>query len=477
MINLLAENIRQHETHSALFGQTGPHAPVVQLDLDAIIVPASRSAAHLDHAVTLARAAGCWLLVLCSQKLRSTEVKELLAARSFHKAIVIDLPPEYSHELLKFPGLLSLKNELPQACDLYVTDLSMKRNIGLVLARMLEWRRIFFLDDDIRDITYSDLKSTVNMLGSFPVAGLWVTDFPDNSIVCHANRITAGSQDVFVSGAVLAVDCDADIGFFPDIYNEDWLFFFDDASQGRLANSFLKATQLCYYPFANARRAAWQEFGDVLAEGLYALLHLDLPVGQATREYWACFLEARRNFLEVIITRSNNVHLGMRSEMLLSVQRALKCLLTIKPDLCERYVRLWRQDLADWKQRAAGIPKMPSIDAALQEMRLGPPMSSTGPAQPCRDETTAIIMAGPVAIPRSDTLKELWEYASASQFSSVIPDTKPFPVPTTDYSEAMLAAKTNGVNSLWSVYEADGRQRRQRLGTAVARLCPCLRAN
>ena len=109
----------------------------------------------------------------------------------------------------------------------------MKRNIGLVLAKMLGWRRIFFLDDDIRDITYPDLQRTVDMLGSFSAAGMWVTEFPDNSIVCHANRVTGGSQDVFVSGAALAVDCESDIGFFPDIYNEDWLFFFDAASKGR----------------------------------------------------------------------------------------------------------------------------------------------------------------------------------------------------------------------------------------------------
>ena len=172
----------------------------------------------------------------------------------------------------------------------------MKRNIGLALARMLGWQRIFFLDDDIRDIAYPDLQRTVDMLGSFSAAGMWVTEFPDNSIVCHANRMTEGSQDVFVSGAALAVDCDSDIGFFPDIYNEDWFFFFDAASKGQLGNSYLKATQLVYYPFANAERAAWQEFGDVLAEGLYALLHLDMDVGQATSAYWAHFLEATAEF-------------------------------------------------------------------------------------------------------------------------------------------------------------------------------------
>ena len=246
-LNPFARAIKQHETHSALTGLTGPQdAARADLDLDAIIVPASRPAAHLDHAITLARAANCWLLVLCSKQLHMAEVNEFLAARSYHKAIVIDLPPGYSHPLLEFPGLLSIRGELPEACRYYVTDLSIKRNIGLLMARMLQWKRIFFLDDDIRDITYPALQKTVNMLGSFSTAGLWVTEFPDNSIACHANRITEGAQDVFVSGAAMAVDCNADIGFFPDIYNEDWLFFFDDASQGQLANSCLKATQLVY---------------------------------------------------------------------------------------------------------------------------------------------------------------------------------------------------------------------------------------
>jgi hypothetical protein len=409
-MNPFAEGIRQHDTHSMLTSMAEPRdAPFASLGLDAIVVPASRPAAHLDHAVTLARAAGCWLLILCSGRLDSTEVVKFLAARSYYKTIAIDLPHDYSHNLLCFPELLAINSEMPEACSLYTTDLSMKRNIGLVLARMLGWRRIFFLDDDIRDITYPSLQRTVDMLGSFSAAGLWVTDFPDNSIVCHANRETGGSQDVFVSGAALTVDCESDIGFFPDIYNEDWLFTFDHASAGKLANSSLEATQLCYYPFAAARRAAWQEFGDVIAEGLYTLLHLGLDVTRATREYWRYFLEARRNFLEAILTRLPSAHPRLRGEIQMSVQQAEKCLQTIKPDLCERYVQAWRHDLADWKQRAAEIPAMPSIEAALLEMGLTPVMSAggTGRTPPRWAEATPKIKAGQVTIPRFDTLKEM----------------------------------------------------------------------
>jgi hypothetical protein len=342
----------------------------------------------------------------------------------------------------------------------------------------LLWRRVFFLDDDIRDITYQDLQTTINMLGSFSAAGLWVTEFPDNSIVCHANRMTEGTQDVFVSGAALAVDCDADIGFFPDIYNEDWLFFFDDASQGRLANSCLKATQLRYSPFADPQRAAWQEFGDVLAEGLYALLHLGLEVQDATSDYWACFLEARRDFLETIITRSQSAPTEMRDDMLpAAVQQALKCSLTIKPDVCERYVRLWRQDLADWKRRVAGIPVMSSVEEALQKMGLAPTgsASSTDWILPRRPEVALNVKAGAVAIPRSETMKKLPEHVGALRRSSATAeaekrDTIPFPVLTEEISAALLAARANGGYGQVTIDEVGGRQRMLRLGTAMSRL-------
>ena len=442
-----AEGIRQHDTHSMLTQTAGPRdIPFASLGLDAIVVPASRLAAHLDHAVTLARAAGCWLLILCSGRLDSTEAVNFLAARSYHKAVAIDLPRDYSHKLLCFPELAAVSSELPKACDLFTTDLSMKRNIGLVLARMQGWRRIFFLDDDIRDIAYPDLQRTVDMLGSFSAAGLWVTDFPDNSIVCHANRYTGGSQGVFVSGAALAVDCESDIGFFPDIYNEDWLFMFDYASAGKLANSSLQATQLCYYPFAKAGRAAWQEFGDVIAEGLYTLLHLGLDVAHATRAYWGDFLEARRSFLEAILTRLPNAYPEMRDEIQMSVQQAEKCLQTIKPDLCERYVQAWRYDLADWKQRTAAIAVVPSIEAAAQEMELtfATPESNARRILPHWVEATPSVVAGAVRIPRFDTLLEMHTRTLHPSSSA---STQPSPVPTAGPPEAVPAAATSGCDS------------------------------
>jgi len=399
--------VRQYGTHRSLAKRGQPGSPRADATgLDAIIVPGTRPAEYVDHAVTLARAANCWLVILCSHYLDHHAVKEYLDARSFGKAIVIDLPSGYSHPLFEFRRLLDIRGQLPTVCGNHVTDLSMKRNIGLVLAKMLGWRRVFFLDDDIRDIAYPDLQRTVDMLDTFSAAGMWVTDFPDNSIVCHANRMTGGSQDVFVTGAALAVDCGSDIGFFPDIYNEDWLFFFDAAANGRLGNSYLKATQLYYYPFANAGRAAWQEFGDALAEGLYALLHLKKDTSHATTKYWSLFCEARRDFLEATFSRAQDAPLDIRSEITASLESALKCLAGIDPDLLARYVDAWRQDLEDWEHRWAGIREMPNYDEALAALGLAATTSadSTRRILHPQDRARPSPAPGAVAISKFDTL-------------------------------------------------------------------------
>ncbi len=365
-----AGRVRQLGTHCQLVSQTEPRELDADLTLDAIIVPTSRPAYHLEQAITLARAIHCALLILCSRSAARDDVQRLLAQRSFTDAIVINLPDGYRHELLDFRALASVKDELPEACSFRTTDLSTKRNVGLILACMLGWQRIFFLDDDIRDINPADVLSTVSMLGSYPAAGMRVTSYPDNSVVCHAHRMTGGMQDVFITGAALAVDCQRYSGFFPDIYNEDWLFLYDAASAGQLGSSRHEVTQRPYNPFADPRRAAWQEFGDILAEGMYALLDSGVGIKDVTSEHWSHFLDSRRRFLEAIIRRSNTALPEIREQLLHSVEAARECSAEISPELFERYIRLWQEDLRDWKRRVAGVPRMPSLDAAMQALGL-----------------------------------------------------------------------------------------------------------
>ena len=340
------------------------------MSLGAIVVPASRPAVYLDHAINLARTVNCRLVVLCSRNAVAAEVSKLFEDKKFSRGLIIDLPSGYRHKLLDFTSSRLAAGETCEISENPNGDLSTKRNLGLLLARMLGWERIFFMDDDIRSVTPLKLYATASMLGRYRSAAMRVTDFPDNSVVCHAHRDTGAPQDIFVSGSVLAVNCFEQDGFFPEIYNEDWLFFYDDARSGGLGWPGQNARQLQYDPFQSTRRAERQEFGDVLAEGIYALLHLGADQEKATQDYWKTFLSARRRFLEEIIQRYDNAPLDKRVKITDAVQTAKLRLMNIQPSTCENYLRAWRTDLSNWAENLKSVHRAPSVKAALQELDL-----------------------------------------------------------------------------------------------------------
>jgi len=366
---LPSSRARQYHTHRQLLTRT--RAKLGEGSLDAIIVPASRPAANLDHAVTLARALGCWLVVLCSLKARAVEVNELLALRNFRRGVVVDIDENYQHPRLDF--VTSKRDALNLSWE-HVSpngDLSTKRNLGLLLARMLGWERIFFMDDDIRDLEASYLREAVSMLGPYRAVGMRAIDFPDNSVVCHGHRETGSYQDVFISGSLLAVHSAESVAFFPEIYNEDWFFFYHDAVEGRLGWPGRDATQLCYDPFADPQRAAVQEFGDAMAEGLYSLLHYRSGPEHATADYWKIFLDSRMSFLEGVLARTAKVEdRYLQDRIISSIETAMACSRNIYPSLCERYVSLWKQDLGAWEQTLKDLPRLLSIKEALGELDL-----------------------------------------------------------------------------------------------------------
>src|SRR5262249_43052076 len=108
-------------------------------------------------------------------------------------------------------------------------DIARKRNVGLLLARLSGWRTIMFLDDDVTGMTASTVSAAAALTARYPAAGFRVTDYPDNSVVCHAHRLAGGKQDVFPGGSALLIDTNRSDAMFPPIYNEDWLFLFNAA--------------------------------------------------------------------------------------------------------------------------------------------------------------------------------------------------------------------------------------------------------
>ena len=189
-----------------------------------------------------------------------------------------------------------------------------------------------------------------------------VRKHPDNSVVCHARRDAGLQQDVFLTGAALGVHCNSlPLSFFPDIYNEDWLFFAPEAA-GRQLPRVGYAKQPAYDPYARLERARCEEFGDLLAEGLYALIaekHPSLAFGEqlraATTSYWSRFMEARRQ----VLTETKTLLAGFLDKdgdsrrvfsAIASLEAAEDQLDKITADLCVHFINAWREDLADWQK-------------------------------------------------------------------------------------------------------------------------------
>ena len=249
----------------------------------------------LGDSIGLALETGIPLIVVCSKRVDRHQVTAM-ATRANVEAFALDLPSHPANPL-GIPLATSSDEDLVAAGPGSVRDLSTKRNLGLVLARMLGWQRLMFLDDDIYDVTREDLDALAAGLSDHSVSVLISEEYPDNSVACHAHRLGGGRQGKFAGAGGMGVRCDRDdLAFFPNIYNDDWFFFSEEAARHRIAHVGV-SQQRKYDPYEDPQRAVTEEFGDLLAEGLYARLDAHRGVPGVDIDYWTAFIESRRDFL------------------------------------------------------------------------------------------------------------------------------------------------------------------------------------
>ena len=345
--------------------------------LDAIIVPASRPAVCLQQTIKLSAHLGVLVVVLCSKQTSAKDVEKLALQTPGARTLVISMPETWSHP--DFPYRTSA-DEFRQASSYRDSDLSAKRNIGLLLARLQGWSKIAFIDDDIKLRGIRNITRLAGELENHQVAGMRVLRHPDNSVVCHARRLARLRQGVFVTGAVLGVHCNSlPLSFFPDIYNEDWFFFASEAAARDLP-SVGYARQAEYNPFDCPERARREEFGDLLAEGLYALMDTGNSAAAsyqglaATPAYWSRFIDARREVLSKttrLLSNSRDQDVtGETRSALTSLAAAESQLNTITPDLCLNFLEAWWTDLNEWRKFSTGTNGMGSTREAMDFLNL-----------------------------------------------------------------------------------------------------------
>ncbi|WP_132216609.1 hypothetical protein [Kribbella steppae] len=352
--------------------------PPTRSRLDAIVVPAAR--ASLQRVISLSAELSVPLVLLCSRQARIDKVAERVGATFGARALIVEVPDDYPQPYdaqrtsdRKFRSLSADRS----------SDLSVKRNIGLLLARLRGWTKILFIDDDISQIRGQDIARLTGHLDRHPVAAMTSRYFPDNSVVCHARRLAGYRQDVFVSGAVLGVNTQHPaLSFFPDIYNEDWFFFARHAA-GRSLPKIGEVRQDAYEPFADPERAGREELGDLLAEGLYAMFEstpgwkFSEQLAAAGTGHWRDFkedrlrmIDATKKALEHAQTATGSVDYPTMLRALESLRFAEKHLSAIDPDVCVEFIDGWREDERCWQKMMSDLPTTLGERDALAELGL-----------------------------------------------------------------------------------------------------------
>ena len=346
----------QHSTHQRLLVEppTGERARV-----DAIIVPAARDVGRLREAVRLAQKLDCPLVAVCSQGADAKTVR----AKSWEvpaTIVAVDLPPQ-----VNLPRMLT-STMLARTPFLRRADTATKRNLGLALTRMTGWQRVLFLDDDISGLRAPAVERAAGLLPGFGAVGLANTGYPDNSVVCHANRDTGGEQGTFIGGGALLFPAERTTSFFPDIYNEDWFFLLDHRKLTDVAVHG-RFDQAQFDPYPNPRRAAQEEFGDCLAEGLFALLDDGYTLDRADLRYWRSFIPARGRLIGEILARVPQAPASAlrRQQMSVSLWAAQKSLFRVEPEMCVAYLDAWRHDRVRWQRFIERLPQAVSTEQAL----------------------------------------------------------------------------------------------------------------
>ncbi len=334
-----------------------------------MIVPTIRPAS-LQPAVELADQVDCPLVVLCTneEQAQTAHINHCLPSRLTENIFITYVPPAIWDARLDFLTSTHPETDIEASCHI---DIARKRNVALLLARICGWRTIMYLDDDIRDLTASTISAAAAQVAYFRAVGFEIDDYPDNSVVCHANRLAGAKQGVFPGGSALMIDVLGSDSVFPPIYNEDWLFLFDAVRNRSLAVAS-KLTQLGYFPFTHSRRAASEEFGDIIAEGLYRLIHERASSVDATLDYWKDALNRRSQLIDDIAMRLlfQDGTQPVIGSALMSLAAARKRLDAITALACVSFIRAWRTDLSNWQSRLADLPVLGDLRDAAKYLDL-----------------------------------------------------------------------------------------------------------
>ncbi len=230
-------------------------------------------------------------------------------------------------------------------------DLPTKRNLALHLARLSGLRRICLLDDDITITTNQVKAATAALSQDSPISGFYVFDFPDVSTIDHIHRmVTSSPSETLPGGNCLFMLVDSVEGFFPYIYNEDWIFVLHNLTR-RSGSVIGEVKQEAHSPWLDDNRVRFEEFGEAVITGLLPLHDVIHSAESLSADYWAHICLERRQWLVDLYAACTDVKLRQ------TIHLATKALALFVPHDFVQFMQAVKSELNDYLW-LRNIPKL-----------------------------------------------------------------------------------------------------------------------
>jgi len=369
-----------HDSHRPLLVRPGAVPAWAPVRVDGVVVPTIRPADMLRPALAIAAALHCPLVAVCDGDADRDEVIEEADRHPGLRCFVVR------------GGDVVVNEHLPRAADTVLRapakqrNISAGRNAGLLVGRLAGWSNLLFLDDDVRDVDVDVVRRVARRVHEGGLAAVgWVAHwYPDNSVVCHANRLACNAQSSFIGGGAMVVRVGEATPHFPPVYNEDW-FFLVDLLRDHLVGHAGNVLQIDYDPYFDPQRAMDEEFGDVVAEGLFHLLHevrrgrLDgkvLASQMRSQLFWGDEIAFRGAFVERISRQlaggaaPDGTDPRLVDKALASLAMAADRLSRTTATDVVAFIDAWREDQDTWRRTLRRLHPLGSVQAAFDRLHL-----------------------------------------------------------------------------------------------------------
>lgn len=216
-------------------------------------------------------------------------------------------------------------------------DLPLKRNLMLFFAKNNLFDKVLFIDDDIFKINKNILKKGFISLDKLNLTGCLIKNFPDTSVIGHIEHFYGDKYHPFISGSFLFINIKKLNSFFPLIYNEDWLFMIKSILENKIGK-FGNIYQKQYNPFENMNRIVMQEFGEIIAEGLFELIYEHDYQNRFNSMFWDKYINYRKSYVNQLLNIAQDKHK-------IFIYKSLSLANNITSYECLKFIEYWEKDL------------------------------------------------------------------------------------------------------------------------------------